>query len=299
MRRLECGSTDPNTDRRRATYGETPKVSIKNVSFDYLLSQKWNNFCGAEKCIEELTATDLRDIINTAKNAVGGAKMSYGVRLRVWGEYACFTRPEMKVERVSYDVMPPSAARGVLEAIHWKPAIRWTVDRIHVLKPIRFQSFRRNEVGVKMSVEKAKSAMRSGSLGDMGLPVEENRQQRAATLLVDVDYVIEAHFYMTDKAGPEDTPAKHVSMFNRRATSGQCFHRPCLGTREFTADFDLIAPDSPLPATALPEDQRDRDLGWMLYDIEFERDATSRFFRARLENGMLDVRRCLSEGTAS
>src|SRR5271163_3228820 len=126
--------------------------------------------------------------------------MSYGVRLHVSGERACFTRPEMKVERVSYDVMTPSAARGILEAIHWKPPIVWTIDRIHVLKPIHFQSFRRNEVGVKMSADKAKSAMRSGSVAGLGLVVEENRQQRAATLLVDVAYVIEAHFDMMSKA---------------------------------------------------------------------------------------------------
>src|SRR5215203_7112296 len=132
--------------------------------------------------------------------ATWGRAMAYGVRLRVWGERACFTRPEMKVERVSYDVMTPSAARGILEAVHWKPAIRWVVDRIHVLKPIRFQSFRRNEVGAKMSAEKAKSAMKAGSTAGLGLVVEDNRQQRATTLLVDVDYVIEAHFEMTAKA---------------------------------------------------------------------------------------------------
>src|SRR3984893_18466969 len=105
--------------------------------------------------------------------------LSYGVHLHVWGERACFTRPEMKVERVSYDVMTPSAARGILEAIHWKPAIVWTIDRIHVLKRIKFQSFRRNEVGLKMSVDKAKSAMSSGNVAGLGLDVADNRQQRA------------------------------------------------------------------------------------------------------------------------
>ena len=225
--------------------------------------------------------------------------MAYGVRLRVWGERACFTRPEMKVERVSYDVLTPSAARGILEAVHWKPAIRWVVDRIHVLKPIRFQSFRRNEVGARMSADKAKSAMKSGSTADLGLAVEDNRQQRAATLLVDVDYVIEAHFELTDKAKDDDTPAKHISMFNRRAESGQCFHRPCLGTREFAADFALIPEGVGLPPSALPPDQRGRDLGWMLHDIDFENDRTSRFFRARLEDGVLDVRRCLAEGVVA
>src|SRR4051794_34235600 len=225
--------------------------------------------------------------------------MPYGVRLHVSGERACFTRPEMKVERVSYDVMTPSAARGILEAIHWKPAIVWTIDRIHVLKPIRFQSFRRNEVGVKMSADKAKSAMRSGSTAGLGLVIEDNRQQRATTLLVDISYVIEAHFDLTAKAEEGDTPAKHLSMFNRRAASGQCFHQPCLGTREFPADFRLLGESEPLPPSLLPEDQRNRDLGWMLYDIDFGNDHTSRFFRARLTDGMLDVRECLSKGEAT
>jgi len=227
--------------------------------------------------------------------------MAYGVRLRVWGDYACFTRPEMKVERVSYDVITPSAARGVLEAVHWKPAIRWVVDRIHVLKPIRFQSFRRNEVGAKMSADKAKSAMKAGSTAGLGLAVEDNRQQRASTLLVDVDYVIEAHFELTEKAGPEDTAAKHASMFNRRAEAGQCFHRPCLGTREFWAEFALIPDGAPLPVSELPPHQRDQDLGWMLHDLDFSdpKDTKSRFFRARLEGGVLDVQRCLAEGTAA
>lgn len=225
--------------------------------------------------------------------------MAFGVRLHVWGDRACFTRPEMKVERVSYDVMTPSAARGILEAIHWKPAIVWVVDRIHVLKPIRFQSFRRNEVGAKASAANAVSAMKAGTTAGLGLVVEDNRQQRATTLLVDVAYVIEAHFEMTAKAGAEDTPAKHLSMFNRRASSGQCFHRPCLGTREFAADFALIPEGAPLPASELSADQRDRDLGWMLHDIDHANGATSRFFRARLRDGVIDVQTCLAESAAT
>lgn len=223
--------------------------------------------------------------------------MAYGVRLRVWGDYACFTRPEMKVERVSYDVMTPSAARGILEAVHWKPAIRWVVDRIHVLRPIRFQSFRRNEVGARMSAENAKRAMKAGSTAGLGLAVEDNRQQRAATLLVGVEYVIEARFELTGKAKEDDTEAKHIAMFNRRAAAGQCFHRPCLGTREFAADFARIPDGSPLPPGGLPPDQRDRDLGWMLHDLDFSdpKNVVSRFFRARLKDGVLDVRRCLAE----
>jgi CRISPR-associated protein Cas5d len=163
----------------------------------------------------------------------------------------------MKVERVSYDVMTPSAARGILEAIHWKPAIRWTVDRIHVLKPIRFQSFRRNEVGAKASERNAASAMRAGTTAGLGMVVEDNRQQRATTLLVDVGYVIEAHFDLTGRAQPDDTEAKHLAMFNRRAQSGQCFHRPCFGTREFAADFRGLDPAEPLPESTLSGADRD------------------------------------------
>lgn len=225
--------------------------------------------------------------------------MSYGVRLKVWGDRACFTRPEMKVERVSYDVMTPSAARGVLEAIHWKPAIRWVVDKIHVLKPIQFQSFRRNEVGAKASASNAATAMKNGAIGDLGIMVDDNRQQRATMLLINVEYVIEAHFEMTGKAEESDTPAKHASMFNRRAASGQCFHRPCLGTREFAADFSLIAADEPTPESELKDEQRNRDLGWMLHDIDFANGKTSRFFRARLSDGVLDVQRCLAEASVA
>ncbi|MCH8686602.1 type I-C CRISPR-associated protein Cas5c [Pedomonas mirosovicensis] len=210
----------------------------------------------------------------------------------------------MKVERVSYDVMTPSAARGILEAIHWKPAIRWHVDRIHVLRPICFQSLRRNEVGAKASEANARSAMKRGTTEGLGILVDENRQQRAALVLVDVAYVIEAHFSMTDKAGPEDTPAKHISMFNRRAQQGQCFHRPCLGTREFAAEFELLGPDDPLPVYDPPLTERDRDFGWMLHDIDFARGNESRFFRAQMMDGVIEVppsmrRRWCSDHSAS
>ncbi len=225
--------------------------------------------------------------------------MGYGVRLLVTGDWACFTRPEMKAERVSYDVITPSAARGILDAIHWKPAITWVIDRIHVLNEIRFQSFRRNEVGAKISAATAGRAMRAGSLAGLGLAVDDNRQQRAATLLRHVAYVVEAHFVLTGRAGGEDTEAKHLAMFNRRAAAGQCFHRPCLGTREFPADFTLLPPGTPVPPSGLPPDQRNRDLGWMLHDIDFANGKTSRFFRARLVEGVLDVQACLAEGVAS
>lgn len=217
------------------------------------------------------------------------------VRLHVWGARACFTRPEMKVERVSYDVITPSAARGILEAIHWKPAIRWHVDRIHVLKPIRFQSIRRNEVGAKASAANARSAMNRGTAEGLGIVVDENRQQRAALVLVDAAYVIEAHFTLTDRAGAEDSAAKHVSMFNRRAAQGQCFHRPCLGTREFDAEFALIPEGAPLPSCELAIDKRDADFGWMLHDIDFAHGNESRFFRAVMRDGVIEVPPFLSD----
>lgn len=213
--------------------------------------------------------------------------MSFGVKLHVWGDYACFTRPEMKVERVSYDVITPSAARGILEAIHWKPAIRWLVDRIHVLKPIRFQSIRRNEVGSKISASNAKSGMSNGSLDGLHLVVDEDRQQRATIALREVGYVIEAHFEMTKKAETGDNASKHADMFTRRARDGQCFHRPCLGVREFAADFALI--EGALPAMSLPPEDRDKDLGWMLYDIDFADGMRPHFFRAQMKDGVVDT----------
>ena len=221
--------------------------------------------------------------------------MAYGVRLHVWGERACFTRPEMKVERVSYDVPTPSAARGIIEAIHWKPQIVWVIDRVHVLRPIRFQSVRRNEVGGKVGTVAATRAMKARDLAGVGLVADQDRQQRAATVLTHVAYLIEAHFELTAKGRDED-PAKHISMFNRRAEAGQCFHRPCLGTREFPAEFALVPDGAPPPASTLPPEQQERDLGWMLHDIDFAENKTSRFFRARLHGGVLDVTACLAEG---
>ena len=211
--------------------------------------------------------------------------MSFGIQLKVSGERACFTRPEMKVERVSYDVMTPSAARGILEAIHWKPAIAWVIDAIHVLKPIRFHTLRRNEVGHKAPAGKIRTAMNRGNLVGLQILVDEDRQQRAATILTDVAYVIEAHFLLTSKAGVDDNAGKHLDTFNRRAARGQCFHQPCLGAREFDARFELVA-DAPLPE-AIGED---RDLGFMLYDIDHRAPGRpSLFFRARLEQGVLRV----------
>ena len=214
--------------------------------------------------------------------------MAYGIRLYVWGERACFTRPEMKVERVSYDVITPSAARGILDAIHWKNAIRWSVDRIHVLKPIQFESIRRNEVGGKLSPASVSKAMKAGSTAGLANYVDEDRQQRASTILRDVAYVIEAHFELTPAAGADDSAGKHLDIFNRRARKGQCFHMPCMGVREFPAHFSLLEADATMPAydSSL---EGERDLGWMLHDIDFEQGMTPRFFRARMVNGVIDV----------
>lgn len=209
--------------------------------------------------------------------------MAYGVRLHVWGERACSTRPETKVERVSYDVMTPSAARGILEAIHWKPAIRWVVDRIHVLKPIRFESIRRNEVGHKIPAASVARAMKAGSTEGLALVVEDDRQQRAATVLKDVAYVIDAHFEPAARWTDDETEGKHLDSFNRRAADGQCFHRPYLGTREFPAHF--------APANGQQAIRETRDLGLMLLDIDFADGMTPRFFRARMVDGVIAVPR--------
>ena len=214
--------------------------------------------------------------------------MSFGIRLHIWGERACFTRPEMKVERVSYDVITPSAARGILEAIHWKPAIRWHVDRIQVLKPIRFESIRRNEVGGKLSAASVAKAMKAGRTDGLATIVEDDRQQRAATVLRDVAYVIHAHFTLTDRAGSEDNVGKHLDTFNRRARKGQTFHAPCLGTREFPAAFSLLENGADAPQTDASL-QGERDLGWMLHDIDFANAMTPRFFRARMVDGGIEV----------
>lgn len=211
--------------------------------------------------------------------------MSRGIRLKVWGDYACFTRPEMKAERVSYDVMTPSAARGILEAIYWKPSIRWIVQRIHVLNPIRFDNIRRNEVECKIPVKGktgVNKAMKDGTT-PLRIFIEENRQQRAAMVLRDVAYVIEAVFEYTSSEDRND--GKHLDMFNRRAAKGQCFHRPYLGCREFAAFFEPVNGD-------IPEShfvgEPPKDLGWMLHDLDYANDMTPCFFRPTMSDGIID-----------
>lgn len=211
--------------------------------------------------------------------------MGYGITIRVRGEYALFTRPEMKVERVSYDVITPSAARGIIEAVYWKPAIRWVVDKIHVLNEIEFTNIRRNEVSEKVSESEARRRM-NGSLEPFYLSATAARQQRASLVLKNVDYIIEAHFELTDKAGPEDTAEKHYNMALRRLRKGQYFSPPSLGTREFGAQVELIE-DGVIPKSLLG----DRDLGWMLYDLDFAdaQDIKPQFFKAEMREGVIDL----------
>jgi len=209
--------------------------------------------------------------------------VGYGICLKVWGDYACFTRPEMKVERVSYDVMTPSAARGIIEAIHWKPAIAWKIDRIHVLNEIKFENLRRNEVGNKISEAVVKRAMRSNAA--LYQSSNNDRQQRATLLLKDVCYVIEAHFELTEKAGLEDTAEKHYAIVQERARKGKCYHRPYFGCREFPVSFELVEGEIPKGFY----NGKVQDLGWMLWDIDFTDGMTPIFFRAEMKNGVINV----------
>lgn len=225
-----------------------------------------------------------------------------GFCLEVSGPYACFTRPEMKVERVSYDVITPSAARAIFDAILWKPAIRWHVKRVEVLTPIRWISVRRNEVGKVASPRSS------------GIFVEDERQQRSGLFLRDVKYRLfaEFEFIPPEKRGkvfnpvpewlvdstetadlkkpdirPDETEAKYAAMFERRARKGQCFNQPYLGCREFSAEFSLVNPQAE-PATPIVET---RDFGWMLYDLDYSvpTDPKPMFFRAQMNNGVIRV----------
>ncbi len=208
------------------------------------------------------------------------------VTVEVWGEYACFSRLEMKVERVSYDVMTPSAARGLMEAIYWHPGMRWIIDRIHVCAPIRFTNIRRNEVKDTINLRKVKTVMERGS-GELYLATPDSIQQRAAMVLKDVRYVIEAHFEMTQRAAPGDNPGKFQDIIKRRLAKGQFYHQPCFGVREFPAQF---APCEVIPNC--PEELRgEKNLGWMLLDLDYS-DPDSimpMFFPAILRDGVLKV----------
>lgn len=223
--------------------------------------------------------------------------IGFGITLKVWGDYACFTRPEMKVERVSYDVMTPSAARGILEAIYWKPAISWKIDRIHVLNPIKFDNIRRNEVKSKIPASNVNSALRGGEVS-LHLDPNADRVQRASLVLRDVCYCIEAHFEMTQEAGPEDTPEKHYNVALRRMRKGQCFHHPYFGCREFPVNFEFV--EGEIPASYYTGDKGgQKDLGFMLYDIDFEDEMKAIFFRANMVDGVIDLEKCLAYGGVS
>ncbi len=208
------------------------------------------------------------------------------VRLEVWGQYALFTRPEMKVERVSYDVMTPSAARGILEAIFWHPGMHWVVDRIQVCNPICFVNLRRNEVKSVINARSVERVMRDGE-GELYLATPERIQQRASMLLYDVRYIIDAHFDMTWKAGPGDNPGKFQEMMTRRLEKGQCYYTPYFGTREFPAHFAPVRGTTPCPESLRGE----RDLGFMLWDMDYSnpKNIQPLFFRAKLRDGVLTV----------
>ncbi|RPF47417.1 CRISPR-associated protein Cas5d [Hydrogenoanaerobacterium saccharovorans] len=211
------------------------------------------------------------------------------VKIEVWGDYACFTRPEMKVERVSYDVMTPSAARGLVEAIYWHPGLAWRIDRIYVLNPIRFTNIRRNEVKSKISAQNVRSVM-NGAQKPLYISTSEDIQQRAAMVLKDVRYVIEAHFTLTDKANETDNAGKFQDIIKRRLVRGQCYHQPYFGCREFPANFKLF--EGITIDTAYPNEQR--DLGYMLYDMDYsnQEDIQAMFFRGTLKDGVVDLTNC-------
>ena len=221
----------------------------------------------------------------------------YGFRVEVKGEYACFSRPELKVERVSYDVITPSAARGIMEAVLWKPAISYVIDQIDICAPIRFENIRRNEVNKKITQTSIATAETSLLNRTLHLDTSNDRSQRAALVLRDVCYVISGHFVLTDRAGSEDNEAKFSSMLRRRLEKGQCYHTPYLGTREFPAKVSLLNPGDEAPKPI----SETRSFGIMLYDIEYQNSYeldgslaveafVPMFFSATMVNGVINLR---------
>lgn len=211
--------------------------------------------------------------------------MGYGISLLVKGDFACFTRPEMKVERVSYDVITPSAARGVIEAIHWKPAIKWVIDRIHVLNEIKFKTIKRNEIRNKIG--NISDAVLNGGPALLYQDITAEREQRSSLILKDVAYIIDAHFELTEDAGERDTVEKHYAIFCERARNGRCFYQPYLGNREFSAYFELIEGGKEVPKSYYSNEEK--DLGWMLHDIDFKNNMTPKFFRAIMNDGIIEI----------
>ena len=206
------------------------------------------------------------------------------IRIEVWGKYALFSRPELKVERVSYDVLTPSAARGIVDAIYYHPGLQWHINKIYVLSPIKFTNIRRNEVKGKLPAQDVRSAI-MGSKSDLYIATSQQIVQRAAMVLQDVHYVIEAEFEMTGKATPNDNPGKIQDIITRRVAMGQCFHTPYFGCREFPVNF------RPWVGSFVPTIPETRDLGFMLYDFDYSDPAniTPLYVRAKLKNGVLDT----------
>ena len=214
--------------------------------------------------------------------------MGIGVKVKVWGEYALFSRPEMKVERCSYDVITPSAARGILEAIYWHPGMKWVIDKIYVQKPVRFASIRRNEVKSKISSNNVLSVY-NGADKPLYISTKSDIVQRASLLLRDVSYVIEAHFEMTEKAVESDNPGKFKDIIMRRLKRGECYHTPYFGCREFPANFCLCEDEKIETAYS-----GEKDLGFMLYDMDFSDldNIQPMFFRALMKDGVINLRDC-------
>lgn len=210
------------------------------------------------------------------------------IRIEVWGKDACFTRPEMKTERVSYDVITPSAARGVIESVYYHPGLKWKIDRIYVLNEIKFTNIRRNEVKSKLLASNALS-IANGTSKTPYMVTSNSIQQRAAMMLQDVHYVIEAHFDMVpEKAALSDNPGKFQDIVKRRLRRGQCYSQPYLGCRECTAHVRLWEGED------IPTNGETRDLGWMLYDMDYTdpQHIQPMFFRAKMVDGVIDLTDC-------
>ena len=208
------------------------------------------------------------------------------ILMEVWGPMACFTRPEMKTERVSYDVPTPGAVRGMIESVFFHPGLRWVPDRIWVLNRIQFMNVRRNEVKSKVLASAVLQEANGGKAG--AIFTSEDIQQRAAMLLKDVHYVFEAHFEMTEQANPSDNHGKFQDIVKRRLRRGACYSTPYFGCRECTAHFRLWE------GGEIPAIDETRDLGYMLYDMDYSdpTDIQPMFFRARMEHGVIDLRKC-------
>lgn len=222
--------------------------------------------------------------------------MGYGIKILIEGDYALFSRPEMKVERVSYDVPPPSALVGLISSIYWHPGVKYIIDRIHILKPIQFVNIRRNEVSEKLLPSAVKKQM-DGLQNDISIYTKESISQRASLLLKNVSYGVEVHFELTGEKDEEQTPEKCYNILLRRLRKGQHFVQPCLGCREFPARVILT---EEIPASPITGDV---DFGYMLYDLKYQKDkdgkvldsADPRFYRPHMVNGVIDVAKYAGE----